>query len=62
MALQGGGLIDGRGEQWWNLPCKPHKVLVIVLLNQPNWYNLHSAKTSPLSTTGSQQNGFDNTV
>ncbi|CAA2981134.1 polygalacturonase At1g48100 [Olea europaea subsp. europaea] len=25
MALQGGGLIDGRGEQWWNLPCKPHK-------------------------------------
>lgn len=29
MSLQGGGLIDGRGEKWWNLPCKPHKVLLI---------------------------------
>lgn len=26
MKLQGGGLIDGRGEKWWNLPCKPHRV------------------------------------
>ncbi|CAD5167829.1 unnamed protein product [Musa acuminata subsp. malaccensis] len=25
MKLQGGGLIDGKGEKWWNLPCKPHK-------------------------------------
>ncbi|GLT57113.1 hypothetical protein SLA2020_301070 [Shorea laevis] len=25
MSVQGGGLIDGRGEKWWNLPCKPHK-------------------------------------
>ncbi|KAB1202650.1 hypothetical protein CJ030_MR8G020270 [Morella rubra] len=25
MALKGGGLIDGRGENWWNLPCKPRK-------------------------------------
>ncbi|XP_010270902.1 PREDICTED: polygalacturonase At1g48100 [Nelumbo nucifera] len=25
MTMQGGGLIDGRGEKWWNLPCKPHK-------------------------------------
>ncbi|XAR49240.1 Polygalacturonase [Bertholletia excelsa] len=25
MKMQGGGLIDGRGEKWWNLPCKPHK-------------------------------------
>lgn len=29
MAMQGGGLIDGRGEKWWDLPCKPHKVNVI---------------------------------
>ena len=29
MSLQGSGLIDGRGEKWWNLPCKPHKVLLI---------------------------------
>ncbi|KAK6260381.1 Glycoside hydrolase [Theobroma cacao] len=25
MSLQGGGLIDGRGQKWWDLPCKPHK-------------------------------------
>uniref|UniRef100_A0A803L4K5 Polygalacturonase n=1 Tax=Chenopodium quinoa TaxID=63459 RepID=A0A803L4K5_CHEQI len=25
LTLQGGGLIDGRGDKWWNLPCKPHK-------------------------------------
>ncbi|KAL5561068.1 hypothetical protein UlMin_030815 [Ulmus minor] len=25
LSLQGGGLIDGRGEKWWDLPCKPHK-------------------------------------
>ncbi|XP_074311786.1 polygalacturonase At1g48100-like isoform X1 [Silene latifolia] len=25
LAFQGSGLIDGRGEKWWNLPCKPHK-------------------------------------
>ncbi|KAF7817998.1 polygalacturonase [Senna tora] len=25
MSMQGAGVIDGRGEKWWNLPCKPHK-------------------------------------
>ncbi|XP_058076826.1 polygalacturonase At1g48100-like [Magnolia sinica] len=25
MRLQGGGVIDGRGQKWWNLPCKPHR-------------------------------------
>ncbi|KAL3843570.1 hypothetical protein ACJIZ3_000973 [Penstemon smallii] len=25
MSMQGGGLIDGRGQKWWDLPCKPHK-------------------------------------
>ncbi|EPS63155.1 hypothetical protein M569_11631, partial [Genlisea aurea] len=25
MAIRGGGVIDGRGKKWWNLPCKPHK-------------------------------------
>lgn len=29
LSLQGGGVIDGRGEEWWNLPCKPHKVYYI---------------------------------
>ncbi|GLJ40545.1 hypothetical protein SUGI_0836460 [Cryptomeria japonica] len=23
--LQGKGLIDGNGQKWWDLPCKPHK-------------------------------------
>ncbi|GER48598.1 pectin lyase-like superfamily protein [Striga asiatica] len=25
MTMQGGGVIDGKGEKWWNLPCKPHR-------------------------------------
>ncbi|KAK4273309.1 hypothetical protein QN277_021736 [Acacia crassicarpa] len=25
MSLEGVGLIDGRGQKWWDLPCKPHK-------------------------------------
>ncbi|MED6120138.1 hypothetical protein PIB30_018166 [Stylosanthes scabra] len=25
MSLQGSGAIDGRGQNWWDLPCKPHK-------------------------------------
>ncbi|KAL4305400.1 hypothetical protein HN51_039391 [Arachis hypogaea] len=25
MSLEGGGLIDGRGDKWWELPCKPHR-------------------------------------
>lgn len=30
MSMQGGGLIDGKGEKWWNLPCKPHKVIFLI--------------------------------
>ncbi|XP_027349486.1 polygalacturonase At1g48100-like [Abrus precatorius] len=25
MLMQGSGLVDGRGEKWWSLPCKSHK-------------------------------------
>ncbi|CAN6467220.1 unnamed protein product [Victoria cruziana] len=25
MTLQGKGMIDGRGQKWWELPCKPHR-------------------------------------
>ncbi|CAN6724476.1 unnamed protein product [Malus baccata var. baccata] len=25
MLMQGNGLLNGRGEKWWDLPCKPHK-------------------------------------
>lgn len=28
MRMQGGGVIDGRGEKWWDLPCKPHRVIM----------------------------------
>uniref|UniRef100_A0A0A9EY08 Polygalacturonase n=1 Tax=Arundo donax TaxID=35708 RepID=A0A0A9EY08_ARUDO len=24
-SLRGAGLIDGKGQKWWDLPCKPHK-------------------------------------
>ncbi|KAJ8899008.1 hypothetical protein K2173_008831 [Erythroxylum novogranatense] len=27
MSLQGGGVIDGRGQKWWDLPCKPQKAV-----------------------------------
>ncbi|KAA0058542.1 polygalacturonase [Cucumis melo var. makuwa] len=27
MSLEGGGVIDGRGQKWWDLPCKPHKAI-----------------------------------
>uniref|UniRef100_A0ACD5TQZ6 Uncharacterized protein n=1 Tax=Avena sativa TaxID=4498 RepID=A0ACD5TQZ6_AVESA len=25
VSLSGSGLIDGKGQKWWDLPCKPHK-------------------------------------
>jgi polygalacturonase len=25
VALRGAGMIDGKGQKWWDLPCKPHK-------------------------------------
>ncbi|KAI5446645.1 hypothetical protein KIW84_014475 [Lathyrus oleraceus] len=25
MTLNGTGIIEGNGERWWNLPCKPHR-------------------------------------
>lgn len=28
MTLQGEGTVEGNGENWWNLPCKPHRVLI----------------------------------
>jgi len=28
MSPEGSGLVDRRGEKWWDLPCKPHKVLI----------------------------------
>lgn len=28
MTFTGIGTIEGNGEQWWELPCKPHKVFL----------------------------------
>jgi len=25
--LRGAGLIDGKGQKWWELPCKTDKVI-----------------------------------
>lgn len=33
MTLTGKGTIEGNGEKWWNLPCKPHRVI-----NESNQY------------------------
>jgi len=30
MTLNGTGIIEGNGEQWWDLPCKPHRVIIII--------------------------------
>ncbi|KAJ8447115.1 hypothetical protein Cgig2_022844 [Carnegiea gigantea] len=46
LTLQGGGLIDGKGDKWWNLTCKPHKhingtkssVRGMKLINSPQFH------------------------
>ncbi|KAL3648145.1 hypothetical protein CASFOL_009113 [Castilleja foliolosa] len=35
MSLIGGGLIDGRGQKWWDLPCKPHKGANGTIVREP---------------------------
>lgn len=32
MTLTGTGTIEGNGQKWWDLPCKPHKVKISILL------------------------------
>lgn len=27
MTLTGTGTIEGNGQDWWDLPCKPHRVI-----------------------------------
>ncbi|XP_057439172.1 polygalacturonase At1g48100 [Lotus japonicus] len=41
MSLEGSGLIDGRGEKWWDLPCKPHR--------GPHWTTLPGPCDSPVA-------------
>ncbi|OMP09383.1 Glycoside hydrolase, family 28 [Corchorus olitorius] len=47
MTMQGGGLIDGRGEKWWNLPCKPHKAIRFFMSSNLTVQGL-KIKNSPL--------------
>ncbi|GMP33417.1 hypothetical protein CsSME_00006743 [Camellia sinensis var. sinensis] len=37
ISLQGGGLIDGRGKKWGDLPCKPHKGANRTTLSGPSY-------------------------
>ncbi|KAI4349779.1 hypothetical protein L6164_010335 [Bauhinia variegata] len=46
MSLEGGGLIDGRGEKWWDLPCKPHKAIRFFMSSNLTVQGL-SIKNSP---------------
>ncbi|KAG4963264.1 hypothetical protein JHK82_039938 [Glycine max] len=46
MSLEGSSLIDGRGEKWWDLPCKPHKDGVAVRISRigQNYLNFGSCR------------------
>ncbi|XVF22026.1 hypothetical protein REPUB_Repub12eG0138900 [Reevesia pubescens] len=46
MSLQGGGLIDGRGQKWLDLPCKPHKGINRTTLSGPCDSPIVSCQTS----------------
>ncbi|GMG99799.1 hypothetical protein Nepgr_001639 [Nepenthes gracilis] len=35
MTVQGRGVVDGKGEKWWNLPCKPHRGINGTILPGP---------------------------
>lgn len=52
MTFTGKGTIEGNGEKWWDLPCKPHRVILLYstlrlicsIFAQYNtiWYSLFS--------------------
>lgn len=33
MTLTGSGTIEGNGENWWSLPCKPHRVFNLIFVS-----------------------------
>lgn len=33
MTLTGTGTIEGNGQKWWDLPCKPHKVKCVQFIS-----------------------------
>lgn len=32
MTFNGTGTIEGNGQKWWDLPCKPHKVYIYYII------------------------------
>lgn len=49
MSLNGTGTIEGNGDQWWDLPCKPHRVMTLSIYS-PNYHTVKSY-TTQLNTT-----------
>lgn len=46
LTLRGAGTIEGNGEDWWNLPCKPHRVRITFTPQVPNSISLWSTRTT----------------
>lgn len=45
--MQGSGVIDGRGQKWWDLPCKPHKKVYIFFYPLSLNLNNNNNNTTP---------------
>lgn len=41
MTLNGTGIIEGNGDQWWDLPCKPHRVIISYLVTIINFHPIN---------------------
>ena len=37
--LRGAGLIDGKGQKWWELPCKTDKVIYFEVFIYYHWHS-----------------------
>ncbi|KAI3894275.1 hypothetical protein MKW92_044126 [Papaver armeniacum] len=51
--IQGSGVIDGRGQKWWDLPCKPHKAIRIFMCTDVALKKGLKILNSPNSTSNS---------
>ncbi|KAI8001238.1 Polygalacturonase [Camellia lanceoleosa] len=56
ISLQGGGLIDGRGKKWWDLPCRPHKGANRTTLSGPCYSPIVSESLCLISLLDSHSN------
>ncbi|THG12301.1 hypothetical protein TEA_001488 [Camellia sinensis var. sinensis] len=62
ISLQGGGLIDGRGKKWWDLPCNPHKGANRTTLSGPCDSPIVSESLCLISLPDSHSNSGDDCV